>query len=448
MLKTYKTRLLLLLIGFLLMNCFDALALNIKKDTTEEDQEVFFEVNANHKNGIFTDDNTVGYKVKLKSTYKESQDGTLTYDVLTDDGKPLSSNKFPIHLKYHDKETYRLTIPKKPAGFYRLVVKINTTSNDDTLQRVFGVSPEKLHSELHIPPDFKQFWETTLDSLKKVPPQYNIIEHKELSTKDKKVYLVEMRSYGNVLIRGWLVIPTFGKRFPVHYRVPGYGVAMHPNMDNDDFITFDIDVRGGGNSQDEIKMNTEIYSTTGIEDRDTYIYRGACMDCFRGLDFLSSHANLGIDVNRIYIEAGSQGGMFGIIVAAFDKRIRALTVETPLYCDIRDDNIVSASYEEQIFPFKMFRRYKDSHPGYTWDDLYKVFDYYDPQNFAPMITCPFLMGIGLLDHVCPPRCSMSMYNHLGTTKKEYISVPNTEHEVNFNYFIFQNHWLREQLRIP
>jgi cephalosporin-C deacetylase len=172
------------------------------------------------------------------------------------------------------------------------------------------------------------------------------------------------------------------------------------------------------------------------------------MDCFRGLDFLCSHANLGIDVNRIYTEAGSQGGMFGIITAALDKRVRALTVETPLYCDIRDANTVSATYDEEIFPFKMFRRYKNSHPGYTWDDFYKVFDYYDPQNFAPMVKCPFLMGIGLLDHVCPPRCSMAMFNHLGSDKKEYIAVPNTAHEVNFNYFIFQNHWLREQLRVP
>lgn len=447
MLKGYKSYLILLSSVFLLLSGYSVKAMRMAKDSTEEEQ-ILFEVNAKNKNGIFSDDNTVGYKVKLKSTYKETQEGTLTYDVLTDDGKFLSTNKFPIKLKYHADEDYNLIIPKKSAGFYRLIVKINTTSNDDTLKRVFGVSPEKISSKLHIPTDFNEFWKSSLDSLKKIPPQYNIIERKDLSTKEKKVYLVEMRSYGNVLIRGWLVIPTFGKKFPVHYREPGYGVSMKPNMDNDDFIAFDLNVRGSGNSQDQIKLNTEIYSTTGIEDRDTYIYRGACMDCFRGLDFLCSHANLGIDVNRIYIEAGSQGGMFGIITAAFDKRVRALTIETPLYCDIRDANLVSASYEEQVFPFKMFRRYKESHPGYTWEDFYKVFDYYDPQNFAPMVKCPFLMGIGLLDQVCPPRCSMAMYSHLGSANKEYIAVANTTHEVNFDYFIFQNHWLREQLRVP
>lgn len=448
LMKRYKTGLLLFLTGFLLINGFGAKALTVKRDTTHEDEEIFFEVNANNKNGIFNDDNTIGYKVKLRSTYKENQDGNLTYDVLTDDGKPISTNKFPIHLKYHANETYGLTIPKKVAGFYKLVVKINTTSNDDTLRRVFGVSPEKIHSELHRPADFDAFWKSTLDTLKKVPPQYNIIEHKELSTKDKKVYLVEMRSYDNIMIRGWLVIPTFGKRFPVHYRVPGYGVALHPNMDNDDFIAFDINVRGNGNSQDQIKMNTDIYSTTGIEDRDTYIYRGTFMDCIRGLDFLSSHANLGIDVDRIYVEGGSQGGMLGIVTAALDKRVRALTVQVPLYSDIRDTYEISAGYEEQVFPFKMFRRYKASHPGYTWDEFYKVFDYYDPQNFAPLVKCPVLMGIGLLDQFCPPRSSISMFNHLGTDKKEFVAVANTTHEVNFSYFMFQNNWLREQLRVP
>jgi cephalosporin-C deacetylase len=325
---------------------------------------------------------------------------------------------------------------------------MNLTSYDDTIKRVFGVSPEKITSSLHRPGDFDEFWKGTLAELKKVPPQYKIIERKDSSTKAKKVYLVEMRSYGNVLIRGWLVMPTFGRKFAVHYRVPGYGVEMHPNMDSDDFIAFDINVRGSGNSQDQIKLNTDIYSTTGLEDRDRYIYRGAYMDCIRGLDFLASHHDMGVDTNRIYVEGGSQGGALGIMTAALDKRVRALSVQVPLYSDIRDTYDISATYKEQVFPFKMFRNYKASHPGYSWDDFYKVFDYYDPQNFAPLVKCPVLMGIGLLDLYCPPRSSMAMFNHLGAEKKEFVTVANTTHEVNFNYFMFQNNWLREQLRVP
>jgi cephalosporin-C deacetylase len=461
MLKKYKASLFLLLITGLAAGIIGLAPCRaqviIPKDAPKkikaaekeaDDEEVIADVIPRNKNGVFNDDDAVFYKVKVKSTYKELQEGKLTYDLLTDDNKLISSHYFPVKLTHNSSEDYSITIPKQKAGFYRLNVRMNFTSYDDTIKRVFGVSPEKVVSTLHRPVDFDTFWKGTIAELKKVPPQYKIMEQKDLSTKDKKVYLVEMRSYGNVLIRGWMVIPTFGHRFPVHYRVPGYGVEMHPNMDADDFIAFDLNVRGSGNSQDQIKLNTDIYSTTGLEDRDRYIYRGAYMDCIRGFEFLYSHHDIGIDTARIYVEGGSQGGALGIMTAALEPRVRALSVQVPLYSDIRDTYDISATYTNQVFPFKMFRNYKKSHPGYTWDEFYKVFDYYDPQNFAPLVKCPVLMGIGLLDLYCPPRSSMAMFNHIGAEKKEYVTVANTTHEVNFNYFMFQNNWLREQLRIP
>jgi cephalosporin-C deacetylase len=361
MLKKYRSTLLFLLVSLLLVNT----ALNCSaqkaaaKPKEEEEEEVVADVIPRNKNGVFDDDDAVNYKIKVKSSYKEAQEGKITYDILTDDNQLISSQFFSVKLSRNATENYSIAIPRQKAGFYRLNVRMNLTSYDDTIKRVFGVSPEKITSTLHRPADFEEFWKGTMDDLKKVDPQYKVTLDSDQTTKDKKVYLVEMRSYGNVLIRGWMVVPTFGHRFPVHYRVPGYGVEMHPNMDADDFIAFDINVRGSGNSQDQIKLNTDIYSTTGVEDRDRYIYRGAFMDCLRGFDFLYSHSNLGIDTSRIYVEGGSQGGALGIMTAALEKRVRALSVQVPLYSDIRDTYDISATYTDQVFPFKMFRNYKN-----------------------------------------------------------------------------------------
>ena len=410
--------------------------------------EVILDAKPASKNGLFKAGEEISYKLSVKNTYNEKQDGKFSYIVTSDDGKNIFENTSDFSVGAGSSKSLNVKVAPKAAGFYHINFMFNLSAYDDTVRKVFGVNPEAITSQLHKPDDFDEFWQETRRQLSKVSPQYKVIFRPDLSTKYKKVYSVEMKSYDNLLIRGWLVIPTDGSKFPVHYRVPGYVVELKPNMDNDDYIAFDINVRGNGNSKDVVHINTDNYSTTNIQDKDKYIYRGVYMDCLRGLDFLYSHANLGIDTSRIFVEGGSQGGALAVVTAGLDKRVKVLTMQVPLYADIRDNYNISASYKEQVVPFKMFRQYKNRHPEFSWEQFYATFDYYDPQNFAPMVKCPVLMGIGLLDQFCPPRCSMALFNHLGSTNKEFVCVPNSTHEVDFNYFMFQNLWVREKFRIP
>ena len=415
---------------------------------TEETGDILLKPIPKSSNAIFKGKDEIQYDIKLKNNTADYQSGKVIYAITTDEGKKVEVDSSDFKLKRYANVQLYLRVKPKPTGFYRINFIVKTPDYDDTVRKVFGVDPEKIESQLHKPADFDAFWRQTHVQLEKIIPEYRVLERKDMSTADKRVYAVEMRSYENILIRGWLVIPRDGKTFPVHYRVPGYVVTLQPNMDNDDFITFDLNVRGNGNSKDVVNVGTDNYSLLNIESRDRYIYRGVYMDCLRGLDFLCSHANLGIDTNKIFVEGGSQGGALALITAALDKRVKVLTMQVPLYADIRDDYAISQSYDKQVFPFKIFRKYAESHAGFTWDKFYSTFDYYDPQNFAPMVTCPVLMGIGLLDQFCPPRCSMSLFNHISSKNKEFVCAPNSTHEVNYNYFMFQNLWLREKFRIP
>ncbi len=401
-----------------------------------------------NKNALFKSNEEIRYKIQVSNNTNQYQNGKISYIITTDEGKKIAIDSVHLSIRGSSNKELLIKISPKGAGFYRINFIVNLPEYDDTVRRVFGVDPEKIRSQLHKPTDFDVFWKQSREQLAKVVPSYRVLERRDLSTDEKRVYAVEMRSYGDILIRGWLVIPRDGKKFPVHYRVPGYVVTLKPNMDNDDFIAFDLNVRGNGNSKDVINIGTDIYSVVNIDNKDKYIYRGVYMDCLRGLDFLYSHANLGIDTSKIFVEGGSQGGSLALITAALDKRVKLLTIQVPLYADIHDNFAISESYDKQVFPFKVFRKYQSQHAGFTWDKFFSTFDYYDPQNFAPMVKCPVLMGIGLLDQFCPPRCSMSLYNHIGSTNKEFVCVPNSTHEVNFNYFMFQNLWLREKFRIP
>ena len=431
--------------AFMLISSFRAMA-----QETEETGDVVIKAIPQNKNALFNGNEPIRYRLEVRNNTKQQQNGHISYLVTTDEGKKIAQDSVRINLRGGASRDIGFTIPKKAAGtgFYRINFMVKTPDYDDTVRRVFGVNPEKITSRLHKPADFDVFWKQTRAQLAQVPGDYQVQERTDLSTKAKKVYSVEMHSYGGIVIRGWLVIPRDGSKFPVHYRVPGYVVTLKPNMDNDDFIAFDLNVRGNGNSQDVINIGTDNYSVINIENKDKYIYRGVYMDCLRGVDFLYSHSNLGIDTSKIFVEGGSQGGSLALVTAAFDKRVKLLTMQVPLYADIHDGYSISESYEHQVFPFKVFRKYQKQHAGFSWEKFYATFDYYDPQNFASMVKCPVLMGIGLLDQFCPPRCSMALYNHISSTNKEFVCVANSTHEVDFNYFMFQNLWLREKFRIP
>ncbi|MCO5950030.1 acetylxylan esterase [Mucilaginibacter flavidus] len=436
------------IIVFALSILLGSLAAVKAQQQTEETGDVVLKATPYNKTALFTSSEEVRYRVQLHNNTKQQQNGRVLYQVTTDDGKKVTADSVRISLREGGDKDIIVNIRKRNTGFYRINFIVKLPEYDDTVRRVFGVNPEKVTSQLHKPKDFDAFWKQSKVELAQVPANYRVLERKDLSTQYKKVYSVEMHSYGDLVIRGWLVVPTDGNKFPVHYRVPGYVVSLQPNMDNDDFIAFDLNVRGNGNSKDVINIGTDNYSLINIENKEKYIYRGVYMDCLRGLDFLYSHSNLGIDTSKIFVEGGSQGGSLALITAALDKRVKLLTMQVPLYADIHDNFAISASYDQQVFPFKVFRKYQSQHAGFSWEKFYSTFDYYDPQNFAPMVKCPVLMGIGLLDQFCPPRCSMALYNHISSTNKEFVCVPNSTHEVNFNYFMFQNLWLREKFRIP
>jgi cephalosporin-C deacetylase len=438
----------LIILSFILIAFSLKATAQMQEEETEETGDVVLKAVPKNKNALFKSTEEIQYKLQVRNNTNEFQNGKISYLITTDEGKRIAIDSIHLSIKGNASKELQITIPKKSTGFYHINFIVTLPDYDDTVKRVFGVNPGQIRSQLHKPADFDAFWKQSREQLAKVVPNYRVLERRDLSTDEKKVYAVEMHSYGNMVIRGWLVIPRDGKKFPVHYRVPGYVVTLKPNMDNDDFIAFDLNVRGNGNSKDVINVGTDTYSVINIDDKDKYIYRGVYMDCLRGLDFLCSHANLGIDTAKISVEGGSQGGSLALITAALDKRVKLLTMQVPLYADIHDNYSISESYESQVFPFKVFRKYQSLHAGFSWDRFFNTWDYYDPQNFAPMVKCPVLMGIGLLDQFCPPRCSMALYNHIGSTNKEFVCVPNSTHEVNFNYFMFQNLWLREKFRIP
>jgi len=420
---------------------------------TEQDEgEILIDIKAGAKNSIFKARTPVNYSVNLKSTYKLAQAGKFSYVVSTADGEKVYEDSLQINIGRGGSRSVNVRIPGRTAGFYQLSLRMNLTAYDDTVKKVFGVDINNILSKPVKPADFDAFWKKTRSMLAAVAPQYKITPRKELGTKEIDVYLIEMHSWGNAVIRGWLTVPKHRtKMLPIRYRVPGYLVPMEPSFTEDDFAVFQINVRGNGNSKDAINTQGKQYNLFNIEDRDSYVYRAAYMDCIRGLDFLCTEGakTFKLDTNRVSIDGGSQGGCLAIVVAGMDKRIKLVTTEVPLYSDMRQASRITRMVPPKgQTPVWLLNNYVDTHRGFSQERLFKVWDYYDPINFAPMVKVPVLMGIGLMDDLCPPSCSLAVYNRIGNNQKEIWISADKAHEVDAIYYRFQYVWLREHLLIP
>src|SRR3569833_541433 len=162
--------------------------------------------------------------------------------------------------------------------------------------------------------------------------------------------------------------------------------------------------------------------------------RGVIMDCVRCIDCIYSQPNLIHD--NILVSGGSMGGYLALAIAGVDKRVNLCSAQNPILCDIR--RLVG----EVDWPITSFKKYVATQPGLTMDKILSYMDYYDAKNFAQNITCPTLMGIGLLDPFAPPINEYATFNLL-QGKKRIMVFKNLAHEITEKYKDLEGRWMRD-----
>ncbi len=321
-------------------------------------------------------------------------------------------------------------------GFYRATLMVNSRAGSRTHHFRFGYEPEQIASEIDRQPDFLEFWEGTLAELAAVEPHYRLIRIDSLCTPKHDLFLVEMRSLGNVLIRGWYRVPVKPGQYPAIMQVPGHGSAEMPEYIayGDDVIGLGLNIRGHGNSRDDVDPGFPGYLLSGISGKEEYIYRGAYMDCIRGIDFLCSRPE--VDRSRIAVEGASQGGALTFATAALAAdRIAVCAPQVPFLSDFRN------YFRMVAWPASEFAAYIEKNGEMTWDELYTMLSYFDIKNLAPLIRAPMIMGVGLLDDVCPPAINFAAWNQV-TADKKYIVYPDAGHGLPGEFYNARMEWIR------
>jgi cephalosporin-C deacetylase-like acetyl esterase len=384
--------------------------------------------------GIFPAGKPMEFTATLENRSSRVISGHLKWNIQTDEKTDVHHESRPLTLAPGKRQDVRSSfLPSRP-GFFFAQCSFVREDGEVSRRMQLGYAPEKIFSASTREADFEEFWNQARQELEQVDPQFEVIPQPSANDARVDLYEVRMRSLGNVRVAGWYEVPRKPGRYPAILRVPGYGQNMRPIDRFEDMVVFSFNVRGHGNSQQDVKGRPQDYWIRGLDDKQDYYYRGAYLDCLRAVDFLVSRPE--VDAKRIAIMGGSQGGGFSFATAALDPRIAASAPDIPFMADfVRYFQTSNWPEMDQWIAAKEKR---------TWPRTLRTLSYFDTMNLAPWIRCPVFMGVGLQDPICPPSTNFTLYNRV-PGKKQYRVYPFSGHGVGAGHRELVFRWLREQL---
>jgi cephalosporin-C deacetylase-like acetyl esterase len=389
-------------------------------------------IETSSENGIYFQGELVEVYAVIKNSSDLNLKGHIHWAIETDEQAPLKHTIIPFSIE-PEKEIHSFcpVYEFSDPGFYSYKTEI-ILDNGQTIERSMniGYDPEKIKPALTRNPDFDTFWQKASSELGSIDPEFKAILQNQESNLNIDLYFVEMQSLDNIKVTGWLEVPKKRGKYPALLRVPGYTSNMKPTLKYDDMVILSFNPRGHGDS-DEGPFSGEELWVRGLDDKETYFYRGAYMDCLRALDFLAEREE--VDTDNIAVWGGSQGGGFSFMIAAMDDRVDYCVADIPWLCDWVKYFKTTHWQEIDEWMYQKSQR--------NWASMLSTLGYFDTMNMAEKIRCPVLMGIGLQDPVCPPATSFATYNYI-PGEKEYIVYLRAEHGLGQKHWNHVYDWLR------
>ena len=296
--------------------------------------------------------------------------------------------------------------------------------------------------------EIHKFWEQTREALAEVkmeaivePVEQSDVFTMEGGVKTRTIFRVIMSSFEGRRIRAWYTIPTGQppvRGWPAIMEVPGYGgiLPLPVHLIQYGYATLSLYPRSQGESLKEWAIESGTRLVYHVTDRDRYYYRGAYMDCVRGVDFL--HSRPEIDTSRIGVWGFSQGGGLSLATAALDRRVSAAVAGVPWLCNF------PVAAEITTSPYVELHNYVTEHPAER-DRALATLAYFDQLNLAEAIACPTLIGSAIIDEVHPLRTVLPVFEKIRSLKS-IIVYPDLEHEYRTDFTTHGKAWMDRYLR--
>ena len=283
------------------------------------------------------------------------------------------------------------------------------------------------------PPDHDRFWDDGLAEMHALDPEVEL-KPAEVKAPNAECFHLYFTGVDGARVHAKYVRPKSGGPKPAVLLFHGYTGSSGDWFDKlawtgQGFCVAALDCRGqGGESEDTggVRGNTHrghIIRGLDEESPKKLLFRQIFLDTAQLARIVMRLPE--VDAERVGATGGSQGGGLTLACASLEPGIKRAAPIYPFLCDyqrIWEMDMAKDAYDELRTYFRMFdpRHEREA-------NVFRKLGYIDCQHLAKRIRGEILMGVGLMDMICPPSSQFAAYNKI-TAKKEMVMYPDFGHE--------------------
>jgi len=261
---------------------------------------------------------------------------------------------------------------------------------------------DMIQPSLARPADFDAFWASKLAALDAVPMNTSITQA-DSGNANVLYYKLEFDNYNGQKIYAQLARPVSGTSFPAMVVMQYAGVYGLPktnvtNLAASGWLVINVMAHPYPYDQPADYYTAlggtggalASYTKIGNTSRDTSYFLGMFLGCVRSTKYLCSRPDW--NGSTLVSTGTSQGGFQAIALAGLEPRVSAVIVRVPAGAES------AGTFAGRGHGWPYWASTTDSKAAL----IKETSRYHDIINFAPRVTVPTLVGMGLIDTTCPP----------------------------------------------
>ena len=296
----------------------------------------------------------------------------------------------------------------------------------EELEHYQGINPK--------PDNFDTFWESSLAEMHAIDPQVELVPAEFQASYADCFHLYYTGTKG-ARIHAKLLRPkqVSANSHPAIVMFHGYSGNSGNWMDKlpyvaQGFVVAALDCRGQGGLSEDVgghagttRMGHIIRGLDG--PADNLMFRNVFLDTAQLAKIVMDFQE--VDENRVGATGGSQGGGLTLACSALEPRIKRAAPIFPFLTDYQRTWEMDQAKDAYAELKAYFRNHDPMHKREA--DIFTQLGYIDVQHLASRIQAEVLMGVGLMDTICPPSTQFAAYNKI-TSEKSLAIYPDFGHE--------------------